>query len=276
MGSKWGQSVAALTDFFNDPASDGVSVAMTFFPFADQQNTCDPNAYNPPHVALGALSAYASTLISAMAAQTASGWNTPMYGALYGSYQWATVYQDANPDRVVIVVFASDGEPNSCPGNQNDPGTIAGIAQSAFNYNGLRTFVIAIQGSNVSQLNQIASAGGTGQAYDVTSDTTLFKQKMEEIRAQVLGCEYLIPDPGQGNEFDPTKVNVNYTPGGTSTPQAIPQADNEADCGNAPGWYYDDNANPTKIYLCPATCDQVEADATAKVDFIFGCPTQVN
>ena len=34
---------------------------------------------------------------------------------------------------------------------------------------------------------EIAKAGGTGQAFDVTNDVTLFAQKMQEIRAQALG-----------------------------------------------------------------------------------------
>src|SRR5690606_13024460 len=108
----------------------------------------------------------------------------------------------------------------------------------------------------------------------VTTDINLFKQKMDEIRAEVLGCEYIIPDPTSG-EFEPTKVNVKYTPGG-GTPENIPQAQSLEDCGDDPGWYYDNAQNPTKIFFCPATCTTIQADDMAKVDFVFGCPTIVN
>ena len=81
----------------------------------------------------------------------------------------------------------------------------------------MRTFVIAIQGSTIANLDQIAAAGGTMAAYDVTNDIMLFQQKMDE-RKDVLACEFVIPDPTSGT-FDPTKVNVEYTPGGNGTPE---------------------------------------------------------
>jgi hypothetical protein len=174
---------------------------------------------------------------------------------------------------VVIVVLASDGDPTSCNTNIQD---IASLADTALAYNGVRTFVIAIAGSTVANLDQIAAAGGTQAAFDVTNDITLFAQKMDEIRKEVLACELLIPDPGNGDEFDPTKVNVSYTPGDGSMAQDIPQAQDLDDCGGNPGWYYDNPAAPTKILLCPATCTTVQADDMAKVDFVFGCPTVLN
>jgi hypothetical protein len=140
----------------------------------------------------------------------------------------------------------------------------------------VRTFVIAINGATVSNLDQIAAAGGTMQALDVTQDITQFQQKMDEIREAVLACEFLIPEPQMGEEFDPTKVNVKYTPGGSTTGENIPQADNAEDCGNDPGWYYDNPTAPTKITFCPATCATIQMDDGAKVDFVFGCPTEVN
>ncbi|MFP6684915.1 MAG: VWA domain-containing protein, partial [Polyangiaceae bacterium] len=111
----------------------------------------------------------------------------------------------------------------------------------------------------------------------VTNDVTLFTQKMQEIRAQALGCEYDIPEPEDGEEeFDPTKLNVKYTPGGMGSAINIPKADNQGDCGSVHGWYYDDNINPSKVYLCPATCAMVQSDATALVELAFGCPTVNN
>jgi hypothetical protein len=275
MGIKWDQSVTALTDFFNDPGSNGIAAAMNYFPEPGVVDTCNPNHYNPPDVAFGDLTAYAPTLITSMQGQSAAGVDTPMYGALYGSYQFAQTYQDSVPDEIVIVVFASDGEPNGCPSNENDPMVVAQLADATLAYNGVRTFVIAIQGSDINALDMIAAAGGTMQAFDVTMDTTLFKQKMDEIRTQVLACEFIIPDSQMGT-FDPTKVNVRYIHGGVGPTEDIPQADDLADCGNDPGWYYDDPANPTKIFLCPATCDAVQADPDAEVKFVFGCPSILN
>jgi hypothetical protein len=40
------------------------------------------------------------------------------------------------------------------------------------------------------------------------------------------------------------------------------------------GWYYDNNASPTKIILCPASCQMVQADQNGKVDILLGCASE--
>jgi len=265
MGTMWSSTVSALTQFFTDPDSAEISAALTYFP-VPSGDTCDEANYNPPHVPLVLLGTDAQTLVSSMNSNNASG-GTPTYAAMHGSLQWATAHKDQNPEHAVIIVLASDGDPTSC--DTSIP-NIAALAASAYNYNGVQTYAIAIQGATVSNLNQIAQAGG-GQAFDVTSDITLFKAKMDEIREQALGCEYLIPEV-EGQEFEPTKVNVTYTPGGGGQPETIPQADNLGDCGNSPGWYFDDPLEPTKIFLCPASCTIIQNDPDAQVEFAFGCP----
>lgn len=278
MGSKWDSSVQALTTFVLDPDSVGIDIAMSFYPVdgVDSGDTCVPSNYNPPHVALAELPIEAQTVINAMNAEDALGPNTPTYGALYGTYEWAVAHQDETPDRKTIVVFASDGQPNTCPDDQNSTEVIAGLSASAYNYNSVETYVVAIQGANLTQLNEIAKQGGTGQAFDVTANINAFADKMMEIREQALGCEYIIPEVEEGQpEFEATKVNVEYAPGGGS-PFDLPQADDLNDCAGAPGWYYDNKLNPTKVILCPASCASVESDGLAKISLKFGCPTKMN
>jgi Mg-chelatase subunit ChlD len=270
-GSLWDGTVAALGQFLGDPASQGVRAAMSFFPPEAAPDACDQNAYNPPEVPLAVLPTDAGTLTGAMAATTPAGDATPVYGALYGSLQWATLHQDANPDRVVVVVFASDGDPTECNTNI---GVIAQVAATAYNYNGLRTYVVAIQGATVANLDTIAASGGTQQALDVTNDIMLFQEKMEEIRGEVLGCEFDIPQP-MNDEFDPQKLNVEYAVDDMATPDTIPQVSDDAACGSDPGWYYDNPDSPTKIMLCPASCQGVQQNPTAIVTFAFGCPTVI-
>ncbi len=272
-GSLWDGTVSALTQFFGDPGGDDISVAMSYFPPPGQTGLCQPSSYNPPHVPMTDLTNNASVLITDLQSQTPAGDYTPTHGALYGALQFANTHQDANADHVTILVLASDGDPTACDTDLNN---IAALASTALAYNGVKTFVIAIQGATVANLDQIAAAGGTGQALDVTTDINLFKQKMDEIRAQMLACEFIIPEPGEGEEFEPTKVNVEYTPGGSSSSEQLPQANDEADCAGGPGWYYDNPTAPTKITLCPASCALVQADSGAKITFVFGCPTVVN
>lgn len=276
-GSNWTGSTAALTNFVNDPASAGINVGIQYFPLADLQglDDCDYTLYDDLSVPVGELPMNSQALATSIDTEDPLGGSTPIYGALKGVLFNATAYQDANPTHKVIVVFASDGDPNACPGNENQIPVISGLASSALNYNGVQTYVIAIAGATLSNLNQIAAAGGTGVAYDVTNDINAFSQKMAEIRASALACEFLLPPPPAGEVLDVAKVAVNYTPGGGVASQ-IPKATNAADCGSGDGWYYDNAVTPTKIILCPASCQTVQSDGEAKVDVLFGCEPDVN
>lgn len=89
-----------------------------------------------------------------------------------------------------------------------------------------------------------------------------------------LSCDYPIPPPPDGQTFDPTKVNVKYTPGGGGE-VAILNVATPADCGMLGGWYYDNPAAPTTILMCPGTCDTLKADANGKIDVLFGCETEI-
>jgi hypothetical protein len=92
------------------------------------------------------------------------------------------------------------------------------------------------------------------------------------IDGKQLDCEWAIPPPPAGQTFDPNLVNVNYTPtGGAGMP--IYHVNTAADCGAQGGWYYDNNANPTKVLVCPSTCSTIQADPNGKIDIVFGCDT---
>lgn len=84
-----------------------------------------------------------------------------------------------------------------------------------------------------------------------------------------LSCEYT-PVPPEGEELDPSKVNVTYTPNGNGTPEKVLQDPNDP-CVD--GWQW--NAEQTKIILCGALCDRVREDPNAKVDIQLGCKTEV-
>jgi hypothetical protein len=88
----------------------------------------------------------------------------------------------------------------------------------------------------------------------------------------LFGCEYKIPQPAMGT-IDYGKVNVEYTPGG-GNPAVVFNVADLASCDPVlGGWYYDSAANPTKIILCPASCDQVLADINGTVKILVGCAT---
>jgi hypothetical protein len=97
----------------------------------------------------------------------------------------------------------------------------------------------------------------------------------EVIVAAGLPCDYSIPPPPDGETFNAGMVNVVYTDGGGAAHDIL-NVDSAAACHPQDGgWYYDDNANPQAVHLCPASCDVVSVDGTGKIDILFGCETKI-
>lgn len=95
----------------------------------------------------------------------------------------------------------------------------------------------------------------------------------EVVSGAALACEYPIPPPPDGEDFDPDRVNVAFDDGMGGTLE-IGRVDAPAACaGVADGWYYDVPAAPTSIVLCPQTCDTIQGFANASVSIKFGCAT---
>ncbi|MRG96998.1 vWA domain-containing protein [Polyangium spumosum] len=271
-GGKWNGTKSALNTFFNDPASIGIGAGMVYFPTQEPYD-CNPTHYALLDVPIGLLPQNAFSLTNSMPFD-ATGIGTPTWGALKGVLSAATAHQEANPTHKVVVVLATDGEPLGCEPKTVDD--IAAIAESARNYNGVRTYVIGVAGSQIATLNKIAVGGGTNKAYDITQDISEFAAKMAEIRQEALGCDFEIPEAPNGMEIEPNEVNFTYMPKGVGTPKIIPRADDLGDCSDLPGWYYDNNVDPTKIILCPTSCTTVQGDLNAKVDVLFGCNSVLN
>ena len=96
------------------------------------------------------------------------------------------------------------------------------------------------------------------------------------IRGNALPCDYALPVPKSGTP-DYDKMNVQYTsPTGQKT--VFPNKKGAAACDAGGGWYYDvdpsTGGSPTKIVLCPTTCNDVKAKG-GQVDVVVGCKTQV-
>jgi Mg-chelatase subunit ChlD len=219
---------------------------------------------------------------------------TPTSAVLQGGVNAAKQYAAANPGHTVVLVLATDGLPTAC---QTDTNAIAAIAKAGATGNpGVKTFVIGVFPANETAtaqpvLDKIALEGGTKKAYLVTanaSTTTEFVKALNDIRETSAPCEYEIPKATMGT-LDFNKVNVEFKPVMGASEQ-IGNRPNEAACAGAAGdagadggalgkkgWYYDKDPGagqtPTKILLCPASCNAVKADKTAKVNVLVGCET---
>lgn len=83
-----------------------------------------------------------------------------------------------------------------------------------------------------------------------------------------LGCELTYP---KAEAADPTKLVVQLVPPGQPA-KALTQVTDLSKCAGVPdGWYYDDNANPSKIILCATTCATANGTAGSKIEALVGC-----
>ena len=94
----------------------------------------------------------------------------------------------------------------------------------------------------------------------------------EVIQASDLPCEWVIPEPmGEAVVIDFDQVNVEFNDGMGGF-HAIGKIPAVANCANVTdGWYYDTLDLPTKILLCPQTCDKIQLAPKGSTSIQFGC-----
>jgi len=276
VGDGWSSQTAGLNAFFTDPLSKGISVAVSFFPQDGECTSVDPvcsgSTYYKPQVQWGTLPSHASVLADAIAKKSPDGC-TPTQDALNGVLRGSLDRQKALKDHVVAAVIVSDGEPccGMCPIEED-----FGLGQIAFQYanpsNGdpaIKTFAIYAASSASGSMTAIAVNGGTQQAFNATGGTSSFIAALDQIRTSLLACEYKMPVPEAG-VVNPEVIEVEYTPT-SGTVAKIPRVKPPETCGSDQGWRYDDETSPTRIILCPATCDDVQDDPEGRVDILVGC-----
>ena len=310
-GSKWSSVTSAIQTFMGQPGLDGVSVGLQYFAVpagtsnsctvlsctvdADcgasacgpcvanvclgylgslgGDDSCTAGDYATPAVEIAPLPGVASSINASLGTHSPST-STPTSAALQGAVDHAKAWAQAHVSDAVAVILATDGDPTECDTSLSD---IDAIAATAFGGTPkIPTFVIGV-GTDVSNLNGIAAAGGSTSAYLVDTGMNVnqqFLDAMNAIRHAALGCAYTIP-MGSG-PVDYSQVNVVYQPGNGGQPQTLPYVTSQANCpSSGNGWYYDNPAAPTEIILCSSTCTTIEADTMGEVDITLGCATVV-
>jgi hypothetical protein len=273
---KWVNVRDALKTFVANPAYADLGIALQFFPLRKQCNVVD---YSAPAVKLGLQPMVKGPITLTLDAQQMAG-GTPMVPLLEGLTTY--LQANANPARKQVIVLATDGVPDdSClaPTAGNKANTIenaVAVASAAFKGTpSIPTFVIGV-GSELTALNAIGQAGGTGDAVLVDTAANAqaaFLKALDNIRKAAIPCDFPLPAAG---EVDVANTNVTYT-ASDGTSKTYASVGNEAGCSKAPndGWYFDDEAKPTKVILCAGACSVVKADDGGSVDVVFGCPRVV-
>lgn len=273
---------AAMTSFLQDPDSAGIGVGLGFFGDHALDQNMDPTVcsvanYTDAAVEIAPLPGSANALITALDAGEPQG-GTPTQLAIAGACEHVDVWKQAHPSHKVVILLVTDGIPEySC--NATIQLATDAATQCYNGGQGFQTYVLGVVANNnnsLDQLNQIAVAGGTTQAYltDTTNVEASVLAALNAIRADaVIPCELEIPAPTAGQTLDYAKVNVGICDAAGAV-QVTPYVQTAAGC-TGPGWHYDDPTNPATIQLCDATCNTVSVPG-AKLFFSVGCATQTS
>jgi hypothetical protein len=273
---------------YQDPTYGVCGIPYSCTPFSGggcDKAACFEASYSPPKVAIGALPGNAAQLLTAITNATAGG-GTPTAVALQSALDIAKTHATANPGHAVAVVLATDGLPTLCTPTDATQIATTIAAPAVAGTPSIKTFVIGVftdadKTTGTTNLNALASGGGTGSAFIISTSgnvTTQFQAALDTIRGTALPCDYTVPTPESGTP-DYDKVNVQLTSSSGST--VIPYKQTAASCDpTAGGWYYDADpstgATPKTITLCPASCSAVkQAGGGAQVDVVLGCKTIV-
>jgi hypothetical protein len=271
--SRWTAVSRAMKAFINSPKSVGLGAGIAFFPRIDSAGNplCGAADYAFPVVPVGIVPAVVPAITAGINAQVlASG--TPTTPALQGAHIYAR--GRAQSGRMAAVVIVTDGQPRQCSSTIETTAAVATLA-SAGNPS-IKTYVLGV-GPSLSALNAIAAAGGTGRAYLAESGGEAeLTAALDAIRLSAQSCAYLIPEQGRTTaDRIPAKVAIRVGPDGAPIP--VGQVSGLNACRDDTGWYYErpvgggTDRSPTRVTLCPASCDSVVRTSGSHLDVMVGC-----
>jgi len=293
-GALWDPAKAALKAFVDDAGSAGVDLALEYFPpLFGEVGECSGAGYSDPSVPIGRLPGHASAIHTSLdALPTASGFGTPIEGALRGATAFCQTFQANHAPQKCVAVLVTDGKPEL--GCSADYAVIAQVAADAYAA-GVITFAVGLAGADFNLLDMIAMAGGAADCSadpnrfacdvsggasqlvdalsnirDVVTTTTTRTEVVTMVEETPLECEWELPD-SPNMPFDKERVNVELSsPAGGKI--ALGQVEGDGTCRSR-GWHYDDADEPSRIVACEETCGLIQTTSQASIDILLGCKT---
>jgi len=270
--NKWVKVSGALSIVSESSRYNNVGMALQYFPL---RLACDEASYAAPAVAMATLPGVGSDLRGSLLSKRMSG-GTPLVQSLLGMGRYLSDWAVAHPEHRTVLVVATDGIPDgTCAGSVPEntlEQAVAAATKMAAGVPKVPVFVIGV-GDELSSLDQIAVAGGSGKATLISTGADVDKQfiaALDAIRQKSLTCDYPIPPP-QGGTLDLGAVNIGFSEaGGRETLLYVSKVDACAAAGDQ-GWYFNHPTSPTRIVLCPKTCDRISTSTTGEISVVFGC-----
>jgi len=268
----------AMVQFLGDPASAGISMGLGYFGHMEIGATsCEPTDYANAAVPIALLPDNADPIVTSLYATDPTG-ETPTHAAIAGACQYVNEWASQHPGHAHAILLVTDGVPEVNDTRTCDSSVEQAAAAATECLSGagaVPTYVLGI-GLALENLNAIAAAGGTEQAYLVDGTQGSVLDALNAIRADALiPCDLTIPAPPEGEIINYDEINIGIC---DASGQAVVTYYVEGVEGCDPengGWYYDPAppATPEQISLCPATCNTVSVIG-AQLFFTIGCETQ--
>jgi hypothetical protein len=266
---------------------EAIGTCQAFDPtsFCIHDSACGGDVYAAPDVEIATLPDALPDLGAAITAHEPDG-NTPTSAALEGAISHASTWAEAHPDHRVIVLLATDGLPTECLSDADPTGIadVQRIAAAGVDADpSITTYVVGVFAAADTDaranLNDIAEAGGSETAFLVDATGNVeeeFLAALAAIRGTGLTCEFQIPEPVAGTTLDYALVNVEFSSGGST--ESLFYVAGESECDASGGWYYDvlpSEGTPTKIMVCPSSCERFKGATDGSVEIRLGCQTLV-
>jgi hypothetical protein len=203
------------------------------------------------------ISADSSAAIKSQLAALTTQTSTPTRLAITTATAYLNTVTDGNNKAILL---ASDGLPNCASGAASSSGAddLSGteIAVEAAKNAGIPVYVIGIgPATSVSNLNQLAVAGGTGSYYPATSTTEL-ATALTKIAKAASTCTFKSDTAPQDSSLVYVYVDKNL----------VTKDDSE-------GWKFDPtDSTSSTIVLTGSTCTDLMDGKTSQVQIVFGCP----
>ena len=278
-GSRLDAVRAATSDFLNAKESGGIGMGLGYFGyFPLGETSCNPGDYSRPAVEIGQLPQQTGSLLASLGSVAPTG-ETPTGPAIRGACSYVESWDRDHPGRSAKLLVLTDGVPEApisraqgCDPTLDDA---VGATRDCVARTGTSVYVLGV-GPNLSNLNHIAAAGGSGKAFIVDGDNVADRvfEALNSIRNTALPCGFVIPEPPAGETLNFGEVNVVRTdPDGSRHPlYNVPDA---AACDSTDGgWFYEGEGTPERITLCDSSCQSVKASSVGgAIEFALGCGT---
>ena len=252
--NKWQKATTALDSIANELSAE-INFGLSYYSGAGTSSDCGSVRALPTgrHTAAQIKGAYSSLEPSG---------GTPTASAIKDARtnNWLTIPNDAQDAvRPKAVVLITDGRTGECDGGQS--GAVNQIQALRNQAQPIKTYAIGFgQGADPSQLQQFATAGGTGNYYSADSTSTLVGV-LRQIANEVITCTYVL----ESTPEDPNKIWVSIDTGAGPT---------NVGRDGANGFTY--NAGTNSVTINGVSCDNLRGGNpnTTKVKIDLGCATQ--